>query len=291
MKKCLCALLLLSIAIPAHAKTLYVGLHDNYGNTELQIGFCKGCSRTIAVGSCPELLSEKLAGSQRLTTELVIICKAVEMAGIADTIELVPFPNTERAMHLLQMGTIDIMGNSIFEVALARYPEIIATAPIIRKGEFVVGLFTTRNRPEVLAARTVDDFKKLVGVVVHSWYGDIQTMRAFGPKEIMFVPKRGSISKAIKGKHADFTFSYLTEEVVTRIGGELIRIPEVKAGFVGERSFAVSPFRRDVCDAVNAYLVQKRAEPGDTIRHAFLHSGFFTDQYEDWLDVVPDNRD
>ncbi|MFV0423392.1 hypothetical protein [Oleidesulfovibrio sp.] len=106
-------------------------------------------------------------------------------------------------------------------------------------------------------------------------------------KKIMLVATRDLIAKVIEEGRADFTFSYLGEQLVTRIGGRLIRIPGVKASFVGERMFAVSPHYKSLVDVLNGYITDMRQKPVDQIRQAFVYAGFIVPEYATWTDVIP----
>ena len=279
-----------SIAITTGKSTITIGVHHNYSNTELNLGTTAANNSLLSVEQCPKLDSPQMKDIQRITMELMLICHSLRYSGLAEQVRLVPFPNITRGLSLLAQGEIDILGNTIFASTAKDFPELLRTADVIREGEFEVGLFTTENRRDILSKRSLADFQALTGVTVLNWSGDIRTMESLGLKQVLFAPRRDLLAGMIENRRADFTFSYLKEEIVTRIGGKLVRIPGVKASFIGARAFMIAPQRQDLLSSVNLYLIRQRQQTMDYIRQAFIHAGFIAPEYASWLDLTQQAR-
>lgn len=277
-------------AAGAGLSTVKIGVHHNYENKRLNMGTAEGRESLIRVNHCPDPDSAIMSDIQRITMELMLICHGVRQMGIAEQIRLIPFPNITRGLSLLAQGEIDILGNTVFSSTAKDFPDLLRSADVIREGEFEVGLFTTENRTDILNKRSLAEFQQLNGVTVLNWSGDIRTMESLGLKQVLFAPRRDLLAGMIENRRADFTFSYLKEEIVTRIGGKLVRIPGVKASFIGARAFMIAPARKDILSAVNLYLTGQRAQASDQIRQAFIHAGFIAPEYSNWLDLTRQAR-
>ncbi|MCP4597567.1 hypothetical protein [Neptuniibacter sp.] len=268
------------------AENLVVGVHSNYVNEHFQIAADKeGYQTVLDVDDCPPLHSEELKNIQRITMDIMLICHALKESGIANKIELVAYPNVERGLQMSLSGSTDMVAQTLFLSDHPEYNNMLITDPVIRQGEFQVGVFTTRNRSDILSKRELSEFQKLRAVTVKSWKTDQKAMKNLNIQQVLTLPTRELLSKFIANNRADFTFSYLKEPIVTRIGGELIRIPNVKVSFPDTRSFFIPKRNHALHNAMQKQLRNLRALNPDALRAAYLHAGFITEEYESWKDL------
>jgi len=287
--KSLFALAFLLLTTSLQAKSLVVGVHSNYVNEHFQIAADKeGYQKELDVDACPPLHSKQLQDIQRITMDIMLICHAVKESGLAKKIELVAYPNVERGLQMSLSGSTDMVAQTLFLSDHSEYNMLI-TDPVIREGEFQVGVFTTRNRSDILSKRELSEFQKLRAVTVKSWKTDQKAMKNLNIKQVLTLPTRELLSKFIANNRADFTFSYLKEPIVTRIGGELIRIPNVKVSFPDTRSFFIPKRNQALYNALQKQLSALRAQPPDALRAAYIHAGFITEEYEGWTDLSSNN--
>ncbi|WP_415887849.1 hypothetical protein ACMXYO_07315 [Neptuniibacter sp. QD37_6] len=279
--------LLLLVSSQLSADTLSIGVHANYVNEHFKLAAGRaGYSNVLPVKECPELDSEQLKDSQRITMDIMVICNAVKSAGYVDIIRLVPYPNVARGLQLATNNKIDMVGQSLFESDHLEDKNLLITAPIIRKGEFQVGIFSTKNRTDILELGENIDVTKLKGVTVKSWKTDQVALNDIGTKQVNLLPTRNLIANFISSGRGDFTLSYLKEPVVTRIGGELIRIPGVKVSFDASRSFILPARDTQLFNILQSYIKEQRQKSPDAIRQAYIHAGFITEDYDHWRDLA-----
>lgn len=62
--------------------------------------------------------------------DLVVLCNAIFSSGAADSLRLVPFPNTVRGREMLRKGEVAVLGNSFVDIALDKNPELLRTVPV-----------------------------------------------------------------------------------------------------------------------------------------------------------------
>jgi len=270
------------------AQEVVVGIHSNYSNDILKIGFNKpGYSSTLEVENCPALNDPKLLNIQRITMDILVICNAIKEFGTSKKIVFLSYPNVARGAVSILSGKADVIGQTLFvDDHKPISNNLLFTSPIIRSGEFEVGVFTTRNRLDILGLKTLEEFRKSTGTTVSSWETDKKMMRILGISKLNLVPNRGLIYKVIAAGRSDFTFSYLKEPIVTRIGGELIRIPGVKVSFPQERAFLVSPKHPHLYTALQRFIAKLRGITPDALRHAYIHAGFIAPEYKSWIDLT-----
>lgn len=282
----LTALYIVLGSVEVYARDLYLGVHENYSNDQLKIAVNQqGYADVLWVKDCPELLAPEMKDVQRLTMDLLIICQAVKTADIADRLVLRAYPNVARGMDEIVAKRLDMVAQSLFLDTPEIEALVLVTAPLIRSGEFEVGVFTTRNRPEIMQLQTLSEFQQHIAVTVQSWVTDRGALERLGIQQIQLVSRRDLISRFIENKRADFFLSYLKEPVLTRIGGELIRIPNVKVSFPQERSFFVSKDKPELYQALQRYIQQERAKSPDAIHAAYVHAGFIAPEYAHWTDL------
>ena len=274
------------LPVSLYANTLNLGVHNNYHNEVFKLSSNReGYSNVLPVKNCPELSSDRLKDIQRITMDIMVICNAVKKAGFAEQIKLIPYPNVTRGIQQSISGQFDMIAQSLFKADHEGIDSLLISKPVIRSGEFQVGVFTTRNRPEILKARTINDFRQLKGVTVRSWKTDHKAIIGMGVTKIALLPSRDLLAKFIQNGRADFTLSYLKEPIVTRIGGELIRIPNVKVSFAESRSFIIPSRNRRLLSIINEYIDTLRSQEQDALRKAYIHAGFITEEYDHWLDL------
>ncbi|MBF0280436.1 MAG: hypothetical protein HQM13_21750 [SAR324 cluster bacterium] len=290
MKRLIQSALLLIVAVGLFStleaqETIKIGMIANYKNDELKLSTKTqtGYRQSMKISECPPLDSPLLKESQRSTMELMFVCHALKNADLGENFVLVPYPNPKRSIIQVEQDQIHIDGGSKFRKALEGKNLLLSDA-LLRKGEFVVGLFSTRNRPEVLKIKSLPELRQYVGVTVKTWKMDREVMEQLGLKKVRFVGKGIHIARSIQEKKADFTFSFLKEKVVSRVGGELLRIDGLKASLPDERVFLISPRQKALFEAIQHFIKVSR-EPEDLIKKAYIHSGFIAADYENWIDV------
>ena len=288
MKKILIVIAFLMMATQASfadQSSIRIGMIATFKNEALKLSSksLDGFRQSIPVSNCPPLDSPLLKNSQRNTIELMFVCHAVKEAGLAEKLILISYPNPKRMMLMIESSEIDVDGGSKFSVALANRNLLVSDA-LIRKGEFQLGIFTTANRPEVLKVKSKEGLLEKIGVTVKTWKMDRAIMERLNLKQLRFVSKGLHIYRAIYSKKGDFTFSYLKEKKVIQQEGTLVRIEGLKVSLPDARVKAISHKRQDIYEAIQQFIKKSR-KPEDLIKKAYLHSGFFTLDYENWIDV------
>ena len=93
--------------------------------------------------------------------------------------------------------------------------------------------------------------------------------------------------KFLERRRGDFTISEFTTTETRSWGKNLKRVPGVKVSLVSPRVLPISPARSDIQDALDTFIVASRNQTGDLIADAFRRSGFFGENYGNWVRLFP----
>ncbi len=280
---------------PCVAADWRVGVDQGFREPRLGIGFASPELRSeFAADDLPGLDSPLVVGGQRTLLEMLVIGTVLRRVDPDARIVLVPLSNIRRGIVLLQAQGLELLGQTLTDGDVElnrdknqRISGMLRSPPLIRRNEFEMGVFSTAERQPVLAITDLAAFRALRGVTVASWAGDLALMQRIVGDRIVTVPRRDMIAPAIANGRGDFTFSFLSEPVVTRIGGELLRIPGFKVRLPDERAFYIGTHRRDLLRAFEAAFAEWRAHRSDALVEALTRAGTISPEYRNWIDLAP----
>ena len=287
-------LVLALLSGPLVAETWRVGVDQGFREDRLGIGFgAQEVRSEFLAKDLPGLDTPQLKGGQRTLLEILLIGVVLRSIDPEARIVLVPFSNVRRALVMLLAQEIDVIGQTLSDSDVSLNLErahlkqsMLRSPPLIRRNEFELGVFTTANRHDILRITDALAFRSLRGVTVASWAGDMALMQRIVNQNIVTVPRRDMLAAAITNTRGDFTFSFLSEAVVTRIGGELVRIPGFKVSVPDERAFYMALRRPALREAFEALFDQLRARKPDALATALAVAGTFAPEYRDWVDLA-----
>lgn len=200
----------------------------------------------------------------RLEAELVLLCNALRLGGYPVELSFVYVYNYNRGLAEAVAGRVDLPTQTVWSAEIeANAGALLASDPLIAPGEWVVGLYTTENRTDVLAT-TPDRLRDLVAAAPRGWIEDWRALTALGLRGLIDVQENQRIPAMIAAGHADFT---LRQFAATPDMGHALRdpplrmlpIPGVKLGLPSGRHFAISRARPDAA-ALKAALDRGLAE-------------------------------
>ncbi len=247
-------------------------------------------------GRCPTIEGYRYTRPDRpsrVQGELLILCHALEAGGTAIPLTFVYVHNYNRALAEAVAGRIDIPGQTIWSSELATHAgDLLASAPVIRRGEWQVGLFTAATRTDVLAVRDAAGVRTLVAAAPRGWVEDWRALEALGLRGLIDVQENGLIAGMIARGHADITLQAFGRAedlgyVDLGAGIRMRPIPGVKLSMGASRHFAVSRARPDaaaVVAAIDRGLAILRGR-GDVVR-VLETVGVLTPATADWTDIA-----
>lgn len=235
---------------------------------------------------CPQIISDETKGILRSKMELVIICNALKRAGFKGNIQIVLSGNSQRQKIELAKGKADLLGHSVFsgsfnQTSKPAASSFLLTEPVIKKGQYFVGVFTSANQlKEVTKAFQNNNHKSLVATTVSTWEIDVKTLREMKVKSLHLLPKHDLIPSNLKRKRANFTLASLEGKNTKK--SQLKRINGYKVSLADERVFVVNKKSSYVFKALQEYLLYLRNED-DLLTKAYEHADVFSNKYHDWI--------
>lgn len=246
LRLALSAALALSGAQAALAATVRVGVEGG-PETEAQR------TAVFGGGSCPVIAAFPLRGASRLDAELLLLCNAFRAAGTPVRLEFVAQPNYNRALAEVITGRIDLPSQTVWSSELDEHPDaLLPSLAIVRRGEWQAGLYTTENRADVLAVRSVEELQQLIGVAPRNWVEDWRALGTIGLKEVLDVQVSDAdpILQMIHAGRADVTLRQFSSapDLGWDLGyapARILPIAGFKVALEASRHFAVSRARPD----------------------------------------------
>lgn len=250
-------------------------------------------------GDCPSIPTYAYRpGSPRLQGWLLILCNALRLGGYDAPWEAVYSPNYNRSLAEAVAGRLDVPNQTVWSSDLAGLDgQLLASRPVVERGQWQVGLFTAESRSDVLEVHP-KDVARLRAAAPRSWTEDWRALSALGLAGLVDVQDPRLIPAMIQRGQADFTLDGFrpTEDLgrlEDRIGERMVPIPGVKLGLDGERRFVVSAARGDAAEVVAALdrgLVALEAQ--GLLDWVLEDIGVIEPRVADWVDIsaAPDTE-
>ncbi len=226
-------------------------------------------------------------GARRDVIELVLLMQALHLGGFKSPIELHAEQSYLRTLRDIAEG------QSITSAGLAWKADIdimqdayFTSRALIKDGEFVVGLYTTRTNQLALSQLSNAQITELNVITNSQWKSDVQTLKTLGFKHITYSPNWVNIARMIEANRADVTLAPFQSSVDMSIPvGDisLYPVPGVKVVIPGSRHWPISrkhPQGKAFFDALERGLAQLEAQ--GTIQRAYRECGFFNPESAQW---------
>jgi hypothetical protein len=250
---------------------------------------------TFGGDACPAIDTFPFVRPSRIDAELLILCNALREGGPPVRLQLVSEPNYSRSLAEAIAGRLDLPSQTIWSSELDQHADtLLRSLPVIRAGEWQVGLYTTESRSDVLAVSTIEQLRGLSAVAPRSWIEDWRALSAIGLKELIDVQNNDGIFPMIEAGRADFTLYIFSTEPdfgwqPSYSPSRILPIRGFKVALPVSRHFAVARMAPD------AELLVRQLDAGLTrlrdrgaIARVFERSGVFERRVADWQ-VVGNN--
>lgn len=220
---------------------------------------------------------------RRDVIDMLITQQALKLGGFEPTLKYVSgklnFRNTKR----LQKGGLLISLDSYWLAdAQEISDDVYISAPVIRKGEYVAGLYTSPDNSAVLAIKTLDDLKNFTAVSTRKWKTDWKTLSQLPLKELIEENEWLSMARMVSMGWIDILFMPLhANENIGFIKGVIKLIPVKNVAIVlnDSRHLIVSKKHPRGAEAFNALEIGlKKLREQKLISKAYKQAGFFIDQ-------------
>lgn len=209
---------------------------------------------------------------------------------------LVYFDNSVygRNIDLLNSGKFAMSADTLWLSDIQAHPEsLIASHVVIKKGDYDVGLYTSKGNEKALKAKNTDDISKLTAISNRFWTADWQAINQLKPNKLAHIESFPNIKRLVKSEIADYTLIHFRVDEDDLSYEEMLPIPNIKAVLWDSRHFAISshfPNSQHIANAINAGL--KLLHKQNKITAAYQSVGINHPVTANWevLNINPDDN-
>ncbi|MCW8865549.1 MAG: hypothetical protein OQK09_01600 [Colwellia sp.] len=219
---------------------------------------------------------------RRDVVDMIIAQQALQLGGFPYDFSYAPGKVNFRNTKMLQNGDLLISFDSYWKRdAEALADKLYISAPVIRNGEYVAGIYTSPNNQKVLQIKKLTDFTKLTAISTPKWRTDWQTLQDLSLKELVKENSWLSMVRMVNLQWVDFMlmpFNSTADQSFTLEKIHLIPVPNMAIVLKDSRHFVISkahPQGEAAFIAINKGL--KILREYGTITKAYTEAGFFVD--------------
>lgn len=230
--------------------------------------------------------------ARRDVIELVLMLQALALGEFEHPIVFADEENYFRSIrNVIDGKTLSIGGTIWYQDLIGQQEQLHISAPIVKEGQFVVGLYTSPNNQRALKSKTLAQLNQLKVATSRQWKPDLDTLQQLGFDKIMYTPNWINIARMINAGRVDFTLSPVAnnpgkEILVDNI--KLVPIEGIKIAISGSRHWPVSkkhPLAAEFYRALS--LGVEQLQRTGTIERAYRECGFFHPELESWVLLNP----
>jgi hypothetical protein len=220
---------------------------------------------------------------RRDVVDMIIAQQALKLGGFKHKFKYASGKVNFRNTKMLQKGKLLISFDSYWlEDAKILQEYLYISHPVIRKGEYIAGIYTSPNNTKVLNIKSLQDFTSLTAVSTPKWRTDWKTLETLPLKELIREDEWLSMARMVNIQWIDFLlmpFHSSPDQSFTLENITLIPVQNIGIELSDSRHFVISkkhPKGKEAFEAINKGLTILR-EHG-LIHKAYQQAGFFVDK-------------
>ncbi len=220
---------------------------------------------------------------RRDVVDMIIAQQALKLGGFKHSFNYAPGKVNFRNTKMLQSGRLLISFDSYWlKDAQALKADVYISSPVIRKGEYIAGIYTSPENKNVLAIHDLDGLSKLTAVSTPKWRTDWQTLQALPLKELIREDEWLGMARMVNLQWIDFLlmpFNSTADKSFVMDKISLVPVDNVGIRLNDSRHFVIStkhPKGAEAIKAINIGLSTLRDRKA--ISSAYKQAGFFIDK-------------
>jgi ABC-type amino acid transport substrate-binding protein len=229
------------------------------------------------------------AHARRDVAEVVLIHQALSHAKLSTGLDMLARPTDARLKLDLIQGLGACTATSYWRGDFAAHePDLLFSQALVEDGEFEAGLYTLPSNRQALAARSLEDLRRLRLLSNRGWRVDWQTLVDLGLQDrLQHVGNWSLMPRMLQSGRADVLLAPFQpgEGMVLKVQGiTLVPVPGLKISMHGTRHYVLSarhPASAQLAPALDAGLQALRRS--GQLKRAYTQSGFFHPAVKDWV--------
>lgn len=230
--------------------------------------------------------------ARRDVMELALLMREIRRQLPATQAELVPIDSYQRALVELRSGRISALGTTVWQSDLAELgTDILPSAALLQRGEFVVGLYTAPTNRKALAARTLPAVRQLSAVSNSDWSVDWATLQAMGLQQLTDVKTWRQMVLSVARQRADVLLAPFTahQNLLLEAEGLSLRpLQGVAVALQGSRHLAASRTQGGLALADTVFPALATLAGNGGLQRAYRECGFINPRTSGWLLLNPE---
>jgi len=220
---------------------------------------------------------------RRDVVDMIIAQQALKLGGFNKTFKYKVGKINFRNTKLLEQGTLLLSFDTYWlSDAHQLHEKIYITAAVIKKGQYLAGIFAHPSNEKVFSIKSLEDFKGLTSVSTPRWRTDWTTLMDLPLKEVFQEHEWLGQTRMVNLKWADFMlmpFMPARGNVYKLASIELKAVPGIAIMLDDSRHFVISKKHPDglaAYQAIQIGLDKLRAK--GLIMQAYREAGFIPDK-------------
>ncbi len=234
------------------------------------------------------------AGARRDVVYMVLVQQAIWLGGLRLNFTFKRSDFSARSPKLFSRGEALVSFDSVWRNAARKYEkDVYISSPVIERGHYVAGLWTSPTNGKALAVRTPADLQQLTAVSSKSYEADWQTLQGLKLKGIRDEYAWISMATLVSKGWIDVMLAPFPRQqpfIIKQDHITLVAIDGVKVLLDDSRHFVVS--KHHSLGAVTFAALQRgmaRLKEQGVLNRAYAECGFYNSAVDHWTLLVPSN--
>lgn len=222
---------------------------------------------------------------RRDVVDMILAQQALKLGGFPYNFNYFSGKVNFRNTKMLQQGKLLISFDSYwYSDAIALEEHVYISKPVIRKGEYTAGIYTSVDNKPVLAVKTLKQLQAFSAVSTPKWRSDWRTLKKLHLKKLVREDEWLSMARMVNLGWVDFMlmpFHSTADKSYSLDKIHLIPVPGVAIMLDDSRHYVISkkhPLGEKAFRAIRLGLIKLREE--HKISKAYRQAGFFIDPNE-----------
>lgn len=221
--------------------------------------------------------------SRRDVVDIILLQQALKLGGLELPITFRTGNYELRNRQLLEDGFLLVSVDTFWLTEAKKVQDhLYISEPMLRKGEYIAGIYTSPKNKKALASRSLKQIRQLSGVSSQNWTADWAVMQQLGLKQLVDEPIWVSQVKLVDRQFVDFMLAPFSVDFAKN--GVLLKlIPDIALKLNDSRHYVLSkkhPLSEAAFKALNAGIAKMRQ--AGTIHKAYSDAGFFFATEHKW---------
>ena len=222
---------------------------------------------------------------RRDVVDMILAQQALKLGGFDYSFNYIPGKVNFRNTRMLQKGQLLMSFDSYWLTdAQSLKDDVFISDPVVRKGEYVAGIYTHPNNQNVLSVDELNDLGQLSAVSTPKWKTDWRTLKSLPLAKLVREDEWLSMARMVNMQWIDFMlmpFHNSEDQSFEMDRIHLVPVPNVAVILQDSRHFVISKHHKYGAKAFAAIQIGlKQLRERGTVSKAYRQAGFFVDHNE-----------